>query len=115
MEETADISYEDFEKVEIRVGEIIRAEIFKEARTPAYIVEVNFGGSIGVKKSSAQLTKNYVTSDLVGRRVAAVTNFPKKQIGPMQSEILILGFPDDDGQPVLVSPDKKVPLGGRLF
>lgn len=110
-----DISFDDFLKVDIRVGEIISAREFPEARKPAYIVEVNFGEDIGIKKSSAQLTKHYKLEELVGKRVAGVVNFPAKQIGPIRSEVLIVGFPDENNEPVLIIPDQDVPLGGRLF
>ena len=102
-------------KVDIRVGEITRAEIFKEARKPAILVNVDFGPEIGVKKSSAQITQNYTCEELIGRKVTAVVNFPPKQIGPIMSEVLILGFPDSKGEVVLCVPDKSVPNGGRLY
>ncbi len=110
-----EISWSDFEKVDIRVGKIISARPFPEARKPAYILEVDFGDIVGIRKSSAQLTKHYNPDELIGRLVAGVTNFPKKQIGPVQSEVLIVGFPDESGEPVLLSPDHDVPLGGKLF
>lgn len=109
------ISYADFERVDIRVGTITRAEPFPEARKPAYILAVDFGPALGVKKCSAQLTVHYKPGDLVGRQVAAVVNFPPKQIGPLRSEVLVLGFPDAAGAVVLVGVDKPVPNGGRLF
>lgn len=108
------ISYDDFLKVDIRVGKILKAEEFPEARNPAYKLQIDFGEDIGVKKTSAQITQNYTLDDLEGKRVAAVVNFPPKQIGPIMSEVLTLGFMDENNHVVLVSPDKDVPLGGRL-
>ncbi|HPF78499.1 MAG TPA: tRNA-binding protein [Alphaproteobacteria bacterium] len=108
------ISYDDFLKVDIRVGRIITAEEFPEARKPAYKLQIDFGAEIGTKKTSAQITQNYTTAELEGKLVAAVVNFPAKQIGPIMSEVLTLGFLDENGHVVLVSPDKDVPLGGRL-
>lgn len=109
------ISFDDFLKVDIRVGRITRAEPFPEARKPAYKLWIDFGQEIGEKKSSAQITKHYALDDLVGRRVLAVVNFPPRQIGPMKSEVLTLGVPDEDGEVVLIGPGHAVPLGGRLF
>jgi tRNA-binding protein len=109
------ISWDDFEKVEIRVGKVIKVEAFPQARKPAYIIHVDFGAEIGIKKSSAQLTALYSAEELVGRLVVAVVNFPPKQIGPIRSECLITGFPDEAGNVVLCVPDKAVPLGGKLF
>ncbi|BBK33969.1 tRNA-binding protein [Stella humosa] len=109
------IAYDDFARVDIRVGTIVSAEPFPEARRPAYRLQVDFGPEIGIKKSSAQLTVHYRLDELVGRQVAAVVNFPPRQIGPMRSEVLVLGFPDADGAVVLASVDKPVPNGGRLF
>ncbi len=109
------ISYADFTKVEIRVGTVVAAEPFPEARHPAYRLRVDFGPEIGVKKTSAQLTAHYRPADLVGRQVAAVVNFPPKQIGKSMSEVLVLGFPDEDGEVVLIQPDQRVQNGGRLF
>jgi tRNA-binding protein len=109
------ISWDDFAKVELRVGRVITAEPFPQARKPAYILHVDFGAEIGVKKSSAQLTARYSADELVGRLVVAVVNFPPKQIGPMKSECLVTGFPDESGHVVLCVPDKPVPLGGKLF
>src|SRR3954467_5408448 len=109
------ISYADFEKVDIRVGRIVRAEPFPEARKPAIKLQIDFGPELGVRKSSAQLTRHYRTDELEGRLVLAVVNFPPRQIGPMMSEVLTLGVPDADGAVILVVPDKDAPLGGRLF
>jgi len=116
MSETSEtIDFNDFLRVDIRVGTVVRAEPFPEARRPAYKLWVDFGAAIGVKKTSAQLTVHYQIDDLVGRQVAAVTNFPAKQIGPVMSEILVLGFPDAQGEVVLIGPERAVPNGGRLF
>ena len=109
------ITFSDFERVDIRVGLIVRAEAFPEARKPAYKLTIDFGPEIGTKKSSAQLTRHYQPEALEGRRVLAVVNFPPRQIGPFMSEVLTLGVPDADGSVVLVVPDKPVPLGGKLF
>lgn len=109
------ISYDDFRKVDVRVGTVVRAEPFPEARRPAIKLWVDFGADLGVKKSSAQLTAHYTPDGLVGRQVAAVVNFPAKQIGKFMSEMLVLGFPDAEGEVVLVVPDKAVPNGGRLY
>lgn len=109
------ITFADFERVDIRVGRIVKAERFPEARKPAYKLTIDFGAGIGTKRSSAQLTARYACEDLEGRRVLAVVNFPPRQIGPFMSEVLTLGVPDDTGNVVLVVPDKNVPLGGRLF
>lgn len=114
MTET-EISFEDFLKIDIRIGEIIEARPFPEARKPAFILMIDFGEEIGIKKSSAQITVHYSADELVGRQVAAVVNFPPRQIGPLMSEVLTLGFPDDAGEVVLFSPDLKVPKGARLF
>ena len=110
-----DITFDDFLKVDIRVGTIVAAEPYPEARKPALILRVDFGPEIGVKKTSAQITKHYTADDLVGRQVAAVVNFPAKQIGKVMSEVLVLGFPDADGEVCMVSVDPPVPNGGRLF
>ena len=109
------INYQDFEKVDIRVGEILKAEDFPEARKPAYKLTIDFGAGIGVKKSSAQITNHYTKEELVGKSIVAVVNFPPKQIGPFVSEVLTLGLPDASGDVVLLSPTKKVPRGGRMF
>lgn len=112
---TAQISFDDFLKVDIRVGRIVAAEPFPEARKPAYRLTIDFGPEIGVKKSSAQITRNYTLDDLPGRLVLAVLNFPPRQIGPMMSEVLTLGVPDADGEVMLIAPDRNVPIGGRLY
>jgi tRNA-binding protein len=109
------ISYADFEKVDIRVGRITRAEPFPEARKPAIKLWVDFGAEIGEKRSSAQLTRHYTPEALIGRQVLAVVNFPPRQIGPVMSEVLVLGVPDEDGAVVLIGPGHEVPLGGKLF
>jgi tRNA-binding protein len=109
------ISYAEFENVDIRVGTIIDAQPFPEARKPAIKLTIDFGPEIGVKKSSAQLTVHYQPDRLLGRQVCAVVNFPPRQIGPFMSEVLTQGMPDADGAVVLVTPDFKVPSGGRLF
>jgi tRNA-binding protein len=109
------ITYADFEKVDIRVGRITRAEPFPEARKPAFKLWVDFGPEIGEKRSSAQITKHYTLEELVGRQVLAVVNFPPRQIGPVMSEVLVLGLPDEEGAVVLIGPGQDVPLGGKLF
>jgi tRNA-binding protein len=109
------ISYDDFARVDIRIGTIVAAEPFPEARRPAYRLSIDFGPEIGVKRSSAQLTEHYRTDALLGRQVAAVVNFAPKQIGPFMSEVLVLGFPDPAGAVVLIGPDHPVPNGGKLF
>jgi len=109
------ISFADFDRVEIRVGRIVRAEAFPEARKPAYKLRIDFGPEIGVKTSSAQLTTYYRTEDLEGRLVLAVVNFPPRQIGPFMSEVLTLGVPGPEGGVVLIAPERAVPIGGRLF
>ncbi len=109
------ITYADFEKVDIRVGRITRAEPFPEARKPAYKLWVDFGPEIGERRSSAQITKHYTIDQLVGRQVLGVVNFPPRQIGPVKSEVLVLGLPDAEGEVVLIGPGHEVPLGGKLF
>ncbi|HBD90944.1 MAG TPA: tRNA-binding protein [Gemmobacter sp.] len=109
------ISYDDFARVDIRVGRIIRAEPFPEARKPAYKLWLDFGPEIGEKRSSAQITRDYTLEELPGRQVLAVVNFPPRQIGPVKSEVLVLGLPDADGEVVLIGPGQDVPLGGRMF
>lgn len=109
------ITFADFEKVDIRVGTVIEAQPFPEARKPALKLRIDFGGAIGVKRSSAQITRYYAPEALVGRQVLAVVNFPPRQIGPLMSEVLTLGMPDANGEVVLVAPDLAVPDGGKLF
>lgn len=111
----AEITFDDFLAVDIRVGIITRAEPFPEARKPAFKLWVDMGADLGIKKSSAQITVHYDVETLVGRKVMAVVNFPPRQIGPVMSEILVLGVPDKDGEVVLLKPDLDVPVGGRLF
>ena len=115
MTETPQITYAQFEQVDIRVGRITRAEPFPEARKPAIKLWVDFGGAIGEKRSSAQITKHYTPEALIGRQVLAVVNFPPRQIGKVLSEVLVLGVPDADGEVVLIGPGHDVPLGGKLF
>jgi tRNA-binding protein len=110
-----EISFDDFLKVEVRVGTIVAVNDFPEAKKPAYKLRIDFGPGIGERKSSAQLTVNYDRDTLLGRQVAAVVNFPPRQIGPVMSEALVLGFPDDGGEVTLIAPDKVVPNGGLLF
>lgn len=109
------ISYEDFEKVDIRVGKIIKVEDFPQAHKPAYKLTIDFGKEIGIKKSSAQIVKHCTKEELSGKLVLGVVNFPPKQIGPFVSETLTLGLPDENGDVVLISPTKDVPLGGKMF
>lgn len=109
------ITYDDFAKVDIRVGTITRAEPYPEARKPAIKLWVDFGGDLGEKKSSAQITRHYTPEALIGRQVLAVVNFPPRQIGKVMSEVLVLGVPDDEGEVVLIGPGQQVPNGGKLF
>ncbi|MGJ8544351.1 MAG: tRNA-binding protein [Sulfitobacter sp.] len=110
----AEIEFDDFLKVDIRVGVVTRAEPFPEARKPAIKLWVDFGGELGERKSSAQITAHYTPEMLIGKQVMAVVNFPPRQIGPMRSEILVLGLPDENGEIVLIGPDSSVPKGGRM-
>lgn len=115
MQPTDQILFADFQRIDIRVGRVVAAQEFPEARKPAYRLQLDFGPAIGMKKSSAQLTRHYRPADLVGRLVLGVINFPPRQVGPFMSEVLTLGVPDGSGQVVLAVPDRDVPLGGRLF
>ncbi len=110
----AEISFDDFLKVDVRVGTVLRAEPYPEARKPAIKLWLDFGGEIGEKKTSAQITAYYAPDTLVGRQVLAVVNFPPRQIGKFMSEVLVLGMPDEAGEVVLIGPDRPVPLGGRM-
>ena len=109
------ISYSDFTKIEIRLGTIISAELNKKLRKPSFVLKIDFGDEIGIKKSSAQLTKNYKIEELLNKQIVAVVNFPKKQIGNLISEVLVLGFPDNSNEPILICPDKKLVNGGKLY
>ena len=109
------ISYSYFTKIEIRVGTIISAELNNKLRKPSYVLKIDFGDKIGIKKSSAQLTKNYTIEQMLHKQIAAVINFPKKQIGDLTSEVLVLGFPDNNNEPILIGPDKKLANGGLLY
>lgn len=109
------ISWEDFTKVELRVGRVLAAEPFAKARKPAYVLQIDFGADIGIRKSSAQITDLYQPEELIGRLVVAVVNFPKKQIGPLLSECLVTGFHDENGHVALCVPDRPVPMGTRLL
>lgn len=112
---TAMATYEDFQKLDIRAGKIIEVEDFPDARKPAFRLKIDFGSEIGVKKSSAQLTENYTKEQLEGKLILGVINFPPRQIGPVVSEVLTLGVPNDKGECILIAPDNDVPLGGRLY
>lgn len=114
-EPTSAIGYDQFLKVDIRIGTIVKAEAFPQARKPAFKLHIDFGAPLGIKRSSAQITRHYEADLLVGTQVAAVVNFPPRQIGPFMSEVLTLGFPDADGEVVLIGPTLPVPNGGRLF
>ena len=114
-DESGSLSYADFQKVDIRVGRVVEVQDFPEARKPAYKLRIDFGAALGVKRSSAQVTKYYTKEQLMNRLVVAVVNFPPKQIGPFMSEVLTLGVPDQDGAVVLLTPDHDVPIGGRMF
>ena len=109
------IAWDDFTRVELRVGRIVAAEVFAQARKPAYLLQVDFGPALGIKKSSAQITAHYQPADLIGKQVVAVVNFPKKQIGPVMSECLVTGFHNEAGGVVLCVPDHTVPLGTKLL
>ncbi|ULQ46233.1 tRNA-binding protein [Flagellatimonas centrodinii] len=109
------ISWNDFTKVELRVGRVVSANVFTEARKPAYVLQIDFGEELGIRKSSAQITARYTPEGLIGKLVVAVVNFPKKQIGPLMSECLTTGFHDENGEVVLCIPDKDVPLGTKLL
>ena len=111
----SEIAFDDFLKVDVRLGRVVKAEPFPEARKPAFKLMIDFGPEIGVKKSSAQITRHYTIDQLEGRMVAAVVNFPPRQIGPFMSEVLTRGFPDADGEVVLVAVDRDAVVGGRLF
>ena len=108
-------TYDDFTKLDIRVGQIVSAEDFSEARKPAYKLTIDFGDKIGIKKSSAQLTQNYTKQDLIGKQILAVVNFPPRQIGPVKSEVLTLGLPSENGDCILATTDSAAPLGSKLY
>ena len=109
------ISYSNFTKIEIRLGTIISAELNTKLRKPSFVLKIDFGDEIGIRKSSAQLTKNYNIDQLIDKQIAAVINFPKKQIGDLISEVLVLGFPDENNEPILITPDKNLVNGGKLY
>jgi tRNA-binding protein len=109
------IGFDDFQRVQVRVGRVLRAQPFPEAHTPALKLWIDFGNEIGVRRTSAQITRHYTPAELPGRLVLAVTNFAPKQIGGFMSEVLVLGVPDEDGEVVLLRPDRDVPVGGRLY
>lgn len=109
------ISYDEFEKVDIRVGKVVKVEDFPEAKVASYRMEIDFGPEIGVKKSCGRYPQNYKKDDLAGRLVCGVVNFPPKQIGPAVSEVLVLGFADENGNAVFITPEREVPLGGKLY
>ncbi len=109
------VTYDDFARIDIRIGTVIEASLHPQAKKPALVLTIDFGAEIGRKTSSAQLTRHYTAERLVGRQIAAVVNFPPRQIGPVRSEVLVLGFPDADGAVILIAPDRPVPDGGRLF
>lgn len=109
------ISFDDFLKVELRVGRIVAASVFAEARKPAYVLQVDFGAELGIKKSSAQITALYQPEELIGKLVVAVVNFPRKQVGPLMSECLVTGFHNEQGEVALCVPDRPVPLGTKLL
>ena len=109
------ITFDDFQKVDIRVGKIVEVESFPEAKKPSFKLKIDLGNEIGIKKSCAQLTQNYKANDLVGKQVLCVVNFPPRQIGPAISEVLTLGLPDESHECILICPDREVPLGGRLY
>ncbi len=115
VDKAPQISFDDFLKIDIRLGTIVSAQSFPQARKPAYRLIIDFGPAIGCKKSSAQITQHYQAEALVGRQVAAVVNFPPRQIGPFMSEVLTLGFPDENGEVVLIGPSLPAPNGGRMF
>jgi tRNA-binding protein len=110
-----EISWEDFEKVDVRVGKVLEAEPFPEARKPTMKLSIDFGPEVGVKRTSAQLTAHYEPKEIVGKQVVAVVNFPPKRIAGFESEVLVLGVPDEEGAVVLLAPDREVPLGGKMF
>lgn len=114
-ERKPEISFADFQKIDIRVGTIVQSEDFPEARAPAFKLWVDFGPELGTRKTSAQITKYYTHDDLLGRQVAAIVNFPPKQVGKFMSEVLVLGFPDAEGEVVLITPERPVPNGGALY